>query len=66
MQLRERMNETPFRPLRVAFSDRCVLTIPQHDGALVKRKPLEMGIDRDSRWFAQKYVEWERARGLGF
>ena len=57
MQLRERMNETPFRPFRITHSDGRTFTVPNHDVALVKRNSIEIGIDLDSRSFAQKYVE---------
>ncbi len=57
MQLRERMNETPFRPFRVTLSDGRSFTVPNHDVAFVKRNSFEIGIDLDSRSFAQKYVE---------
>jgi hypothetical protein len=57
MQLRERMNETPFRPFRITLSDGRSFTVPNHDVALVKRNSVEIGIDLDSRSFAQKYVD---------
>jgi len=57
MQLRERMNENPFRPFRITLSDGRSFTVPNHDVALVKRNSVEIGIDLDSRSFAQKYVE---------
>jgi hypothetical protein len=57
MQLRERMNETPFRPFRITLSDGRTFTVPNHDVALVKRNSIMIGIELDSRSFAQKYVE---------
>jgi len=57
MQLRERMNEIPFRPFRVTLSDGRSFLVPNHDVALVKRNSIMIGIDLDSRSFAQKYVE---------
>ena len=57
MQLRERMNENPFRPFRITLSDGRSFTVPNHDVALVKRNTIEIGIELDSRSFAQKYVE---------
>lgn len=57
MQLRERMNETPFRPFRLTLSDGRLFTVPNHDVALVKRNSILIGIDLDSRSFAEKYVE---------
>jgi hypothetical protein len=57
MQLRERMNETPFRPFRVTLSDGRSFDVPNHDVVLVKRNSILIGLDLDSRSFAQKYVE---------
>ena len=57
MQLRERMNEIPFRPFRITLSDGRAFNIPNHHVALVKRNSIEIRIDLDSRSFAQKYVE---------
>ena len=57
MQLRERMNENPFRPFRITLSDGRSFNVPNHDVALVKRNSIEIGIELDSRSFAQKYVE---------
>jgi len=57
LQLRERMNETPFRPFRLTLSDGRSFTVPNHDVALVKRNSILIGIDLDSRSFAEKYVE---------
>jgi hypothetical protein len=57
MQLRERMNETPFRPFRLTLSDGRSFIVPNHDVALVKRNSILIGIDLDSRSFAEKYVE---------
>jgi len=37
MQLRERMDELPFRPFRVTLSDGRSFGVPNHDVALVKR-----------------------------
>ncbi len=57
LQLRERMNEIPFRPFRVNLSDGRSFTVPNHDVALVKRNSIMIGLDLDSRSFAQKYLE---------
>jgi hypothetical protein len=57
IQLRERMNEIPFRPFRINLSDGRTLPVPNHDVAFVKRNSVLVGIDLDSRLFAQKYVE---------
>lgn len=57
MQLRDRMNEVPFRPFRVHLSDDRSFAVPNHDVAFVKRNSIEIGINLDSRSFGQKYVE---------
>jgi len=57
MQLRERMNETPFRPFRINMSDGRSFAVLNHDVAFVKRNSIEIGIDLDARSFAQKYVD---------
>jgi hypothetical protein len=51
------MNESPFRPFRVTLSDGRSFDVPNHDVALVKRNSIMIGIELDSRSFAQKYVE---------
>jgi hypothetical protein len=57
MQLRERMNETPFKPFRLTLSDGRTFTVPNHDVAFVKRNSILIGIELDSKSFAEKYVE---------
>ncbi len=57
MQLRERMNETPFRPFRITLSDGRNFTVPNHDVAFVKKNSILIGLELDSKSFAQKYVE---------
>jgi hypothetical protein len=57
MQLREHMNESPFRPFRVTLSDGRAFNVPNHDVAHVKRNSIEIGFDLDSRSFPRKYVD---------
>ncbi len=57
LQLRERMHEVPFRAFRVTLSDGRSFDVPNHDAAYVKRNSIEIGLNLDSRSFAQKYVE---------
>ena len=57
LQLRERMNEMPFRPFRVTLSDGRSFLVPNHDVALVKRNSILIGLNLDSMSFAQKYIE---------
>lgn len=56
-QLRERMNEHPFRPFRVTLSDGRTLDVPNHDVAFVKRNTIEIGVNLDAQSFGEKYVE---------
>jgi hypothetical protein len=56
-QLRERLNEQPFRPFRVTLSDGRALDVPNHDVAFVKRNTIEIGVNLDANSFAEKYVE---------
>ncbi len=48
LQLRERMNETPFRPFRIHLSDGSSYDVPNHDAAFVTRQGMEVGIDPDA------------------
>jgi hypothetical protein len=57
LQLRERMQENPFRPFRITLSDGRSFKIPNHDAAFVKRNAIEVGVGLDSNSFAEKYVE---------
>jgi hypothetical protein len=51
-QLRERLEEKPFRPFRIRMSDGQVYEIRNHDGAWVLKNFIEIGIDPDSEGFA--------------
>jgi hypothetical protein len=57
MQLRERMNENPFRPFRITLSDGRSFSIPNHDVVFVKKNSVLIGLELDSNSFAEKYVE---------
>ncbi len=56
-QLRQRINEHPFRPFRLTLSDGRALDVPNHDVALVKKNTIEIGTNLDADSWAQKYVE---------
>ena len=56
-QLRQRMNEQPFRPFRITLTDGRAFDVPNHDVALVKKNSIEVGINLNARSWAQKYVE---------
>jgi hypothetical protein len=57
LQLRERLNEQPFRPFRVTMSDGRVFDIPNHDAAWVKKNSIEIGTHLDANSFAVKCVD---------
>ena len=57
MQLRERLNENPFKPFRIALSDGRVFDVPNHDVAFVKKNTVVIGLNLDADSFAEKYVE---------
>jgi hypothetical protein len=56
LQLRERLNEQPFRPFRITMSDGRSFDIPNHDAAFVKKNLIEIGINLDANSFSEKYV----------
>jgi hypothetical protein len=56
LQLRERLNEQPFRPFRITMSDGRSFTIPNHDAAFVKKNTIEIGTHLDADSFSEKYV----------
>jgi hypothetical protein len=56
-QLRQRINEHPFRPFRLTLSDGRAFDVPNHDVALVKKNTIEVGTNLDADSWAQKYVE---------
>jgi len=47
LQIRKRLNETPFRPFRIHLSDGSSHDVPNHDAAFVSRQGVEVGIDQD-------------------
>lgn len=47
-QLKERMDERPFRPLRIRMSNGESYDIPNHDAAWVLRDSVEIGLDPDA------------------
>jgi hypothetical protein len=57
LQLRERLQESPFRPFRINISDGRAFNIPNHDAAFVKKNSILIGIELDANSFSEKYVE---------
>ncbi len=47
-QLKERMEEQPFRPFRIRMSNGQSYDIPNHDAAWVLRDSVEIGLDPDA------------------
>lgn len=47
-QLKERMEEKPFRPFRIKMSSGDVYDVKNHDSAWVLRNAIEIGLDPDS------------------
>ena len=47
-QLKERMDQKPFRPLRIRMSNGESYDIPNHDSAWVLRDSVEIGLDPDA------------------
>ena len=47
-QLKEKMDQTPFRPFRIRMSNGESHDIPHHDAAWVLRDSLEIGLDPDA------------------
>jgi len=53
-QLRERMDEKPFRPFRIKMSSGDTYDVRNHDAAWVLRNIIEIGIDPDAEGFASQ------------
>ncbi len=52
-QLRERMDEEPFRPFRIKMSSGDAYEVKNHDAAWVLRNSIEIGLDPDAEGFAE-------------
>ncbi len=50
-QLKERMQEKPFRPFRIRMSNGESYDIKNHDAAWVLRNAVEIGMDPDAEGF---------------
>jgi hypothetical protein len=51
-QLKERMNEAPFKPFRIKMSNGEAYDIKNHDDAFVLSNAIEVGIEQDQDGFA--------------
>jgi hypothetical protein len=50
-QLKERMDEKPFRPFRIKMSSGDAYDVKNHDSAWVLRNAIEIGLDPDAEGF---------------
>ena len=57
IQLKERMDEQPFKPFRICLSDGKTFDITNHDMMFVKRNAVEIGLDLDPHGFAESFVK---------
>jgi len=53
-QLKERMEERPFRPFRIKMSSGDTYEVRNHDAAWVLRNVIEIGIDPDAEGLASQ------------
>jgi hypothetical protein len=53
-QLKERMDERPFRPFRIKMSSGETYEVRNHDAAWVLRNVIEIGLDPDAEGFASQ------------
>ncbi len=56
-ELRERMQENPFRPFRIHTSDGKSYDITNHDMMFVKRNGVEIALDLDSDSVAMRFAK---------
>ena len=55
-QLRELMNEVPFKPFRVFLTNGRQYDVPNHDAAFVTENKFEIGLDLNKKGTAQRSV----------
>ena len=53
-QIKERLEEKPFRPFRIKMSNGGTYDVTNHDAAWVLRNAVEIGLDPDVEGFALK------------
>ncbi len=54
VQIKERLDERPFRPFRIKMSNGESYDVVNHDAAWVLRNAVEIGLDPDAEGFALK------------
>jgi hypothetical protein len=55
-QIRDLLNEVPFKPFRLTMSDGRQYPVPNHDVAVVGRNDVMVGVDLHEQSFAQRWV----------
>ena len=55
-QLKQLMDANPFRPFRIHMSDGSTYDIANHDGALVARNSVEVGVNPDPNGIVERFV----------
>ncbi len=56
-ELRERMQENPFKPFRVHTSDGKTYDIANHDMMFIKRNGVEIALDLDANAVAERFAK---------
>jgi hypothetical protein len=56
-ELRERMQEHPFRPFRIYTSDGKSYDIVNHDMMFIKRNGVEIALDLDAEGYALRFAK---------
>jgi hypothetical protein len=57
LELRERMQESPFRPFRIHASGGKTYDITNHDMMFVKRNGVEIALDLDDNSVAERFAK---------
>ena len=56
-ELKERMQESPFRPFRVHSSDGKSYDVANHDMMFIKRNGVEIALDLDANAVAERFAK---------
>ena len=56
-ELRDRMQESPFRPFRIHTSDGKSYDISNHDMMFIKRNGVEIALDLDANSVAERFAK---------
>ena len=56
-ELKERMQENPFRPFRIHTSDGKAYDVTNHDMMFIKRNGVEIALDLDSNSVAERFAK---------